>query len=318
MARVVVVVYAGVQDLDLTGPASVFAAALRRGRSAYEVVYASVGGGLRGLASGLVMHTVDLGRLRLRRSDTVLVPGAEEPPLVEALADAALIAWLKHAKARVRRVTSVCSGAFLLAEAGLLDGKRCATHWRACARLAQDYPRALVDANAIYVNSGRVWTSAGVTTGIDMALALVEADLGRPEVDRLSRELVLYVRRPGFQSQFSAALVAQTTSSEVLRSALEWARDHMEEATVDGLARRAGVSVRTLHRLCRQEQRTTPGKLLARMRVERCRLLLSTTDDPLKLVAAASGFDTSTRMKRAFKRDLGLAPREYRYLHGAP
>jgi transcriptional regulator GlxA family with amidase domain len=318
MARVVVVVYAGAQALDLTGPASVFAAALRRGRSAYDVVYASVGGGPRRITSGLVMHTITLESLRMRRSDTVLVPGGEEPPLVRALADEALIGWLKHAKPRVRRMTSVCSGAFLLAEAGLLDGKRCATHWRACARLAQDYPRIVVDANAIYVSSGRTWTSAGVTAGIDMALALVEADLGRAEVDRIARELVLYVRRPGFQSQFSAALVAQTTGSEALRGALEWAREHMAEATVDGLARRAGVSVRTLHRLCRQEQRTTPGRLLDRMRVERCRLLLSTTDDPLKLVAAASGFDTSTRMKRAFERDLGLAPREYRYLHGAP
>jgi len=315
---VVVVVYAGAEALDLTGPASVFAAALRRGRNAYQIVYASVGGGPRPLNSGLVIQTVDLRRLRLRRTDTVLVPGGEEPPLVGALSDQALIGWLKHAKARVRRVTSVCSGAFLLAEAGLLDGKRCATHWRACARLAQDYPRTTVDANAIYVNSGRVWTSAGVTTGIDMALALVEADLGRAEVDRISRELVLYVRRPGSLSQFSAALVAQTTSSSALRGALEWARDHMAEATVDGLARRAGVSVRTLHRLCRQEQRTTPGKLLDRMRVERCQLLLSTTDDPLKLVAAASGFDTSTRMKRAFKRDLGFAPRQYRDFRGAP
>jgi transcriptional regulator GlxA family with amidase domain len=317
MARVIAVVFDDVQMLDVCGPAAVFAAARSRGRPAYELSYASVAGGPRRMSSGLCVATRDLTRMRLRTSDIVLVPGGDEPALLDALSGQVLERWLQRAARTVQRVASVCSGAFLLAVAGLLDGKRATTHWRARERLARDFPNVQVDASAIYVHQGRIWTSAGVTTGIDMALAMVEQDLGRAEVDRLAGELVLYVRRPGFQSQFSAALVAQTASSAELAGALEWARGHMADVGVEGLAKRAGVSLRTLHRLCREQLDTTPGKLLERLRVEQARALLSTSSRSLKLLASACGFGNSTRMKRAFMRELGMGPREYRLLHSS-
>jgi len=317
MARVVIVVFEAAQALDFVGPATVFAAARTQARAGYEVSYASMGGGPCRVTSGLVLDTVDLARVRVRATDTILVPGGEEPAMRKALADDGLLLWLRRAAARAKRVASVCSGAFLLAEAGLLDGKRCTTHWRACDRLAHAYPKLKVDGNAIYVQSGGVWTSAGVTTGIDMALGLVELDCGRPEVDRLARDLIMYVRRPGFQSQFSALLVAQTASSAPLWRGLEWARANLPQATVESLAQHAGLSVRTLHRVCREQHRTTPGKLLDRIRVERARVVLSTTGESLKSVAAGCGFDSSLRMRRAFLRELGMGPHEYRHLHGA-
>ena len=157
-------------------------------------------------------------------------------------------------------MASVCSGAFILAAAGVLDGKRAATHWMGCDQLARLFPSVTVDANAIFVVDGNLWTSAGVTTGIDMALAMVEQDHGRALADRVAARLVLYVRRPGFQSQFSDAQVAQSDGSEPLGPAITWARRHLAEADVETLARRAGLSVRTLHRRCLETLNTTPGQ----------------------------------------------------------
>jgi transcriptional regulator GlxA family with amidase domain len=209
----------------------------------------------------------------------------------------------------------VCSGAFLLAAAGILDGKRATTHWSACDRLATFRPQVTVDRNAIFVRDGSVWTSAGVTTGIDMALAMVEDDHGRAVADAIAGRLVLYVRRPGFQSQFSDALVAQSTGSDPLGDVIAWARAHLRDADVDRLAQHAGLSLRTLHRRCQEHAGTTPAKLLDKLRVEYARTLLATTSMPAKALAAASGFGSPARMKRAFQRELGLGPRDYRVLN---
>jgi transcriptional regulator GlxA family with amidase domain len=172
-----------------------------------------------------------------------------------------------------------------------------------------------VDRNAIFVREGAVWTSAGVTTGIDMALAMVEEDHGRPLADAVAGRLVLYVRRPGFQSQFSDALVAQTAGSDPLGEAIAWARAHLRDADVDRLAQHAGVSLRTLHRRCQEHAGTTPARLLDKLRVEYARTLLSTTSLPAKTLAAASGFGSPARMKRAFQREIGMGPREYKMLN---
>jgi transcriptional regulator GlxA family with amidase domain len=232
-----------------------------------------------------------------------------------AVRDEALLGWLVRASKIVHRLASVCSGSFILASAGLLDGKCATTHWRACAAFAEMFPRVKVDSNAIFVRDGRMWTSAGVTTGIDMALAMVEEDLGRATADALAAELVLYVRRPGFQAQFSSALVTQSSSSENLRAALSWLRTHLEQASVELLAKRAGLSLRTLHRRCEAEMSTTPAKLIARLRVEQARTLLSTTQLPAKTVATRCGFGSTLRMSRAFHREIGMCPRDYRLLH---
>jgi transcriptional regulator GlxA family with amidase domain len=212
-------------------------------------------------------------------------------------------------------MTSVCSGAFLLAAAGILDGKRATTHWSAVARLARLFPAIEVDGNAIFVRDGSVWTSAGVTTGIDMALAIVEDDLGAATADWIAAQLVLYVRRPGFQSQFSDALVAQTSSSDPLGPAITWARANLRKSDIETLARRAGLSVRTFHRRCLEQLGTTPAKLIDKLRVEHARTLLASSDLPAKTLAAQCGFGNAVRMKRAFERELGMGPRDYRLLH---
>jgi transcriptional regulator GlxA family with amidase domain len=314
--RVVIIAFDGVQTLDVTGPAEVFAAASRStGRPVYRVIIASLGGGDRTTSCGMVVRTRELRRIVPRRSDTVVVAGGDDAPIRLALADPALLRWLRRAARVVQRTTSVCSGAFLLAAAGLLDGKRATTHWSACDELARRFPAITVDSNAIFLRDGAVWTSAGVTTGIDMALAIVEDDLGRAVADDVAARLVLYMRRPGFQSQFSAALVAQTTESDPLGPAIAWARANLARADVEALARRAGLSVRTLHRRCLERLATTPAKLIDKLRVEHARTLLATSSLPAKVLAAQCGFGNPTRMTRAFERQLGIAPRDYRVLH---
>lgn len=316
MPRVLIIAFDGAQSLDVTGPAEVFASAARAlGRPAYSLIFASMGGGERVTTSGLALRTRDLARLRARRDDTVVVAGGDEAAIRRAVADTRLAAWLRRATSVVGRMTSVCSGAFILAAAGILDGKRAATHWSACERLAQLFPRVTVDPNAIFVVDGTLWTSAGVTTGIDMALAMIERDHGRALADQVGARLVLYVRRPGFQSQFSDAQVAQASGSDPLGPAITWARRHLAQVDVQTLARRAALSVRTLHRRCRETLGTTPGKLIDKLRVEHARTLLEAGALSAKTLAAQCGFGNAARLRRAFARELGLAPREYRALH---
>jgi transcriptional regulator GlxA family with amidase domain len=233
------------------------------------------------------------------------------------MADQRLLAWLRRAQRAARITASVCSGAFLLAAAGILDGKRAATHWSACERLALAFPKVTVDANAIFVRDGSVWSSAGVTTGIDMALAIVEADHGADLVDKIAAQLVLYVRRPGFQSQFSEALVAQTRRDDSLGPAIAWARGNLERCDVERLAHSAGLSVRTLHRRCLETLATTPARLIEKLRVERARALIDTHDLPSKRLAISCGFGSTARLNRAFIRELGLLPRAYKVLHAS-
>lgn len=315
MRRAVLVVYEGVQTLDFVGPAEVFASAGRvRGQPAYEVIVASARGGELRTSCGLAIRTASLARITPRPGDTVLVAGGDGAAVSAAVADTRVARWLVRAARIVRRLGSVCSGAFVLARAGLLDGKRATTHWSACDRLAKMFPAVEVDRNAIFVTDGRVWTSAGVTTGIDMTLALVEEDLGREVADEVAARLVLYVRRPGYQSQWSEALVAQS-AGDSLAPAIAWARANLATADLEALARRAGLSPRTLHRRCLAQLSTTPAKLLEKLRVERARDLLVRGTQPMKTLVAACGFGSPARMARAFQRELGLTPRAYRLLH---
>lgn len=315
MRRVLVLVIDGVQTLDATGPAEVFAAARQGDRPVYKVEFGSIGGGERVSSSGLRMLTKDLTPMRLQADDTIVVAGADQSKIETAMRDAVLLRWLQRAARSGARITSVCSGAFLLAAAGLLDGKRAATHWLGCKLLSRLFPKVEVDPNAIFVRDGELWTSAGVTTGIDMALAIVESDFDRAAADTIAALLVLYVRRPGYQSQFSQALIAQNEGSDPLGAALAWARANLDRADIEALARRAGLSVRTLHRRCLQHLGTTPAKLMDKLRVEHARTLLTTSALPTKLLAEQCGFGNATRMHRAFVRELGMGPRDYKVLH---
>jgi transcriptional regulator GlxA family with amidase domain len=318
MRRVVVVAFSGAQTLDLAGPSEVFASAGRQlGWTAYEIVLASRDGAPIRTTCGFEVRTRRLAALRLRRSDTVLVSGGDEAGVRSAMRDVALVGWLARAARVVRRIGSVCSGALVLAAAGVLDGRRAATHWSACERLSRVRPDVTVDPNAIFVRDGHVWTSAGVTTGIDMALAMVEEDFDRALADRIAARLVLYARRPGFQSQFSDALLAQSEGGDPLGGLVGRARANLRGLDVPRLAKLAGMSGRTLHRRCREHLGTTPAKLVERLRVEHARTLLTTTAHSLKHVAHASGFVSSARMRRAFERELGLGPSELRLVAGA-
>jgi transcriptional regulator GlxA family with amidase domain len=314
--RILLIGFDGAHGLDIFGPAEAFAAANHSLSSTkYRVVFASVGGKRVRSSSGIRLSTESLTRLEPRAGDTVLVVGGGERAIRAALASAALRRWLAHAAQVVRRIGSVCSGAFLLAGAGILDGCRATTHWSVCRELAAFRPAVTVDADAIFVQDGRVWTSAGVTTGIDMSLALIEEDCGRHVADSVAARLVVYARRPGFQAQFSETLLSQSSADDALTRALELARKsparHLDVAE---LAQAAGMSLRTLHRRCQEELGTTPAKVIERLRTEHARLLITTTALEAKVVAARSGFDNPARMASAFKRTLGMSPRAYRGL----
>lgn len=317
--RIIVVGFDGVQGLDVFGPAEVFAAANRSlGRSEYQVMLAAIGGGRIRATSGIEIRSRVLERITPRRQDTVLVVGGERTAIRAALGSAPLRRWLTRAAPEVRRLGSVCSGAFLLAGAGLLDGRRAATHWSVCRELSLFRPLVSVDADAIYVRDGKLWTSAGVTTGIDMALAMVEEDWGRHVADSAAARLVVYARRPGFQAQFSETLIAQNEASDTLTRGLELIRNApTAKLSVIELAHAVGMSVRSLHRRCQEEFGSTPAKLIERLRTENARLLLSTTPLEAKVVAARSGFENPARMARAFQRTLGMSPRAYRALFAA-
>ncbi|MGI8557701.1 MAG: GlxA family transcriptional regulator [Solirubrobacteraceae bacterium] len=230
-----------------------------------------------------------------------------------ACADPLLLAWLRRAAPRARRLASVCTGAFLLAEAGLLDGCTVTTHWSACAELAEHYPAVSVDPEPIFTRDGSIYTSAGVTAGMDLALALVEQDLGRDAALTIARWLVLFLRRPGGQAQFSAQLSGQLAHRGALRDLQRWILEHpAENLAVERLAERAAMSPRHFSRAFTGEVGVTPGRYVERIRVEAARRYLEDTTLAVAQVAAACGFGTAETMRRGFIRSLGVPPVEYR------
>ncbi|MFI6034611.1 GlxA family transcriptional regulator [Streptomyces sp. NPDC051315] len=305
---VLVVLFDGVQSLDVTGPVEVFTGAEKAVPGTYRIVTASLDGAAVRTSSGLAL--VPDGPLTdTHRPHTLLVPGGQgtrrpDPRLVE---------WVRARGSRAERLVSVCTGAILLARAGLLDGRRATTHWAYCATLARDHPAVEVDADPIYVRDGHVSTSAGVTSGIDLALALVEEDLGREVALTVARHLVVFLRRPGNQAQFSAQLAAQTARREPLRDVQQWITEHpAADLSVETLAARARLSPRHFARAFRAETGTTPGRYVDRVRLEHARRLLEDTADGVEEISRASGYGTPEAMRRAFLRALGTGPAEYR------
>jgi transcriptional regulator GlxA family with amidase domain len=312
--RVVVVVYPGAQALDISGPVEVFDTVNRRLTDptvGYRIQFVSAAAPLVRTCAGMEIKAEPLaagdGPI-----DTLIVPGGWSLP--EALTDRPLIDWIHAAAGRSRRVTSVCGGAFLLAEAGLLDGRRATTHWAYCAEMAERYPAVAVDPESIFVWDGRFVTSAGVSTGIDMALALVEADHSAALALEIARYLVLFFKRNGGQSQFSTVLEAQLADRAPVRAAQEWIVEHLEQPLpVPEIADRANMSVRHFTRVFRREVGLPPGQYIEQMRIARARKLLETTDLPVGQVARHSGFPTPETFFRAFGRALELTPNEYRH-----
>jgi transcriptional regulator GlxA family with amidase domain len=314
--QVALLTFDDVQVLDVTGPAAVFGAANdAAGHTFYRVHILSPRGGAVTSNCGLAVMTAPLASVRPGAMDTVLVAGGSKRGLQALAQDAQAAAWLRRACARARRYGSVCTGAFVLAACGLLDGRRVATHWEATDILGRNYPEVEVDANALYVEDGRVWTSAGVTTGIDMCLALVARDLGDAVANAIARRLVLYARRPGYQSQFSTVLAAQEKADSPFAALVDWIRAHLDAPLdVASLAERAGMSPRTFHRRFTDALGETPARFVETLRLDHARTLLQTSM-ALKTVAAQAGYATPTQLSKAFTRRFGISPGLFRGMH---
>lgn len=244
--------------------------------------------------------------------DTLLVAGGNG--VEEAACDEELLAWLRKAAQRVRRIGSICTGAFLLASAGLLDGKRATTHWKSAAELAGKFKNVTVDPDPIYIRDGNTYTTAGVTAGMDLALALVEEDLGLQMALQVAREMVLYLRRAGGQSQFSAALSLQVSDRKQIEEIRSWAIDNLrKDLAVQGLAARAGMSPRNFARVFAKDTGTTPARFVERLRVEAARRRLEESHDKLEKIANDCGFGSVQGLRRSFLRVLRVPPKDYQH-----
>jgi transcriptional regulator GlxA family with amidase domain len=311
----VVVAFPGVQPLDAIGPIEVFAGANRVARSlgrpvAYQVSLASADGlAVRG-ESGVELCTTAL-RDVADPIDTVVLAGGGG--VDAARRDATLVDWIRQVAPRCRRVATVCTGTFLGAEAGLLEGRRVTTHWASAARLAAEFPTLVVDPDPIYIRDGKFWTSAGVTAGIDLSLALVQEDLGVEVAQSVARWLVMFLHRPGGQTQFASPVWVRRAERSTVRAVQTLiesapAGDHR----VPTLAAAAAMSVRHFTRVFSTEVGETPGRFVERVRLEAARVELETTDDTLDIIAARCGFGTAESLRRVTRRRLGVAPDAYR------
>lgn len=315
---IVLLVCDGVEILDVTGPGAVFGNANdAAGRPCYAVRIVSAQGGAVASPCGIALMTEPLAALGDGAIDTVLVAGGRRAALQALGQDQAVRDWMRQACVGARRYGSVCTGAFALAAFGLLEGKRVATHWESTARLGQDHPDLEVDVNALYVEDDDVWTSAGVTTGIDMCLAMVARDLGDALANSVARQLVLYARRPGYQSQFSPALAAQEKGDRTFAKLVEWMRAHLAQALdVDRLAAQAGMSPRNFHRRFTEAMGTTPARFVETLRLDHARTLLQSSL-ALKEIATQAGYATPGQLSKAFVRRFGVSPGMFRQMHPA-
>ena len=313
---VFIVAFDGMQPLDAVGPHEVFAgatavlAAKKRSNAGYDLSIVSDHGTPITTESGLQIVTSPFpsGRLRI---DTLLIPGGEGS--LKARYDTVLLDWIRKAARNSRRVATVCSGTFIGAEAGLLDGRTVTTHWARAPQLAEEYPRLTVDADPIYTRDGSVWTSAGVTAGIDLALAMVEADYGTDIAQTVARWMVMFLHRPGGQTQFAAPVWIPRAARTTVRAA----QDHIDnnpgdDHRLDLLATRAAMSSRHFSRVFTAEVGETPARYVERVRVEFARSALETTASPLDVIALNCGLGTAESLRRAFQRRVGVAPDAYR------
>lgn len=314
--QIVMVVFPGFLLLDLAGPLQVFAMADEEaGRQArptrYRLRTVSAAGGMQASSCGLMVQTESLPRPATLRGATVLVVGGDG--IQDALHDRRLLRWLQAASTHVARCGSVCTGAFLLAQAGLLDGRRAVTHWMDVPRFRAMFPRVQLMDDSIHVRDGQIHTSAGVTAGMDLSLALVEADHDRALSLRVAKRLVIPYRRAGGQRQFSTELLAQLPAEEGLsQQLLQWLRPRLRQSIgVGDMAAAMAMSERTLHRQLMAQAGMTPARLLHRMRVERACWLLEDGKTSLKRVVQQTGLGSEYNLRRAFRLVLGVSPNEY-------
>ncbi|MCJ8205219.1 GlxA family transcriptional regulator [Pseudomonas sp. RGM2987] len=307
-----VLAFPNVQVLDVTGPLQVFASANDLAHQQglplpYAPTVIAASGGPVVSSAGLALLAEPLPS---EDSDTLLIAGGWG--VYEAAKDPALVAWVKAHGLRSRRVASVCTGAFLLAASGWLDGRRVVTHWTRCEQLAEQHPQLRVEPNPIFINDGPVWTSAGVTAGIDLALALVEDDLGRAVALEVARQLVVFLKRPGGQSQFSVTLSLQKQGGR-FDDLHAWIAENLtRDMGLPSLAAQVGMSERSFVRHYRADTGQTPARAVELIRVETARRLLADTAVPIKRVAVQCGFGSEETLRRSFLRAMGVTPQAYR------
>lgn len=306
---------AGVQLLDVAGPLDVFAEANRQlGKTYYRLlVVATARRAVTSSAGSRLLPDLSIHD-PMPRLDTLLVAGA--PHMADAPLNLSLLAWLKRQSRRTSRYGSVCSGAFLLAAAGLLDGRRVTTHWNVAQTLAQRYPAVDLQADALYLRDGPVCTAAGVTAGLDLALALVEEDLGRALAQQVASQLVMFFKRPGGQLQFSRQQTLLPAGRSALQELQRYIHAHpAADLSLAALAGHAGLSTRHLARIFQQETGTTPASYVEMARVEAARRLLEGGNNSPKKVASACGYADANGLRRAFMRRIGVTPADYRRQH---
>ena len=315
MARKISIMgYEGSDLVDITGPYEVFATASALAEEAgrprpYVIELLSCSDGFLMTDAGLKLcadRTLD----QFDGADTILVAGGVGK--FAAMSDDAVSSFLRTWFPKVRRIGSICTGAFLLAAAGILDQRRAVTHWRWCDRLVELYPSIRLDRDAIFVRDGDVYTTAGVTAGIDLALAMVEADCGRDLAMAVAREMVVFAKRPGGQAQFSAQLSSQIADRSPIRAVQEWVANHADaQITVEALADRAGMSPRNFARVFKAQTGETPRRYVEKVRLERARMLLEETALPLDRIASSTGFASAEVLRRTFQRQFGVSPGAY-------
>jgi transcriptional regulator GlxA family with amidase domain len=309
-----VLAFPSVQLLDVTGPLQAFATANEHatqagGTAPYDLRVVAKGGQGVTASAGLAITAAPLPRPS-SAVDTLIIAGG--PGVQAATADPSLVDWVRQRAAGARRVASVCTGAFLLAASGALDGRRAATHWSVCKEFAQRYPAVRVEPDPIFVRDGSVWTSAGVTAGIDLALALIEQDLGRTVALAVARYLVVFLKRPGGQAQFSTALSLQSADDQ-FGALHDWINKHLaNEISLPMLADRAGMSERSFSRHYAEATGLTPARAVERLRVEAARRMLSESRLPVKRISQRCGFGSEETMRRSFLRILSATPQDYR------
>ena len=311
--KIIMLVFPDVQLLDVAGPLDVFAEAGHQigNRAAYSFELVALEMGPLRASNGVRLlpdATLDNASADV---DTLLVAG--NPFMADYERNPVVADWVREMSKSARRTGSVCSGAFVLAHAGLLDGKRATTHWNSAERLAAQFPDITVEPDSIYVKDGSIYTSAGVTAGMDLALAMVEEDFGRGIALKVARELVMFLKRPGGQSQFSAPLAAQIAERSAIRDVQNWVLENLAKPlSVEQLADRAGMSVRNFARNFKRETQWTPAEFVERARLDTARRMVEETKQPMKRIASVAGFGDTNTLRRAFLRQLGVTPADYR------
>lgn len=314
--RVVILIYPGVTLLDVAGPAQTFSSANNVEADGehprYKVVLTSLHGGPVMTDSGIEMTTESLSTVAKQPIDTLIVAGGNG--VFEVLEEDCLVDWIKAQSGKSRRTASTCMGSFLIAEAGLLNGKRVTTHWRQIPEMRRRYPDVVVEKEPLFVRNGDLWSSAGVTAGIDLALAMVEDDLGHDAAMQVAQALVVFFKRPGGQPQFSNVLMAQKQDDDGTFSALNaWIMGNLQnDLSVENLAKRVAMSPRTFSRLYKKRTGCTPAKSVEMMRVDTAKRQLERSVDPLATIAFKSGFHDEQGLRRAFRRHVGISPSDYR------